>query len=158
MFDFIFGRYLYILLHSVFLFSFSSSVIVAVKVDKLHWQYFLVSINFICSSIFAKFTFVKFDPPIEKFVVRQTPNFKSFLKKKIKPKQVMNDCTYLVFIFSYLLVVNVICVAYTILPVMWEWGMTSLPKIMLRTFSRNMFENIPSFIRSFLEISWYLYR
>ena len=56
--------------------------------------------------ILAKFTFVRFVPPIEKFLVLQTPCLRPFRKKK---NQI--QIGYLIFVFSYLLVARTMHIA-----------------------------------------------
>lgn len=72
----------------------------------------MVSINFICLPILAKSIFVKFEPPIDKLVVREMLSLRPFKAKKNQNQTgYVGYNTYLIFIFSYFLIAKTVQVA-----------------------------------------------
>ena len=78
--------------HSFLTIFLSSSLMLLARAEKLCWKNLYMYINFTWSDTFAKLMFVKFFPPIGKFVVLNAPSLRPFKKRK---NQNQKDCVLL---------------------------------------------------------------
>ena len=83
---------------------------------KLCWKYLIMSRNYTWLPMLVKLIFVGFFPPMQVFLVPQTPVLNPFSRKKTKPEKIICNCSNFCFIFFYTFVTKTMCIPNNFIP------------------------------------------